>query len=477
MHGLLVFVVFHNEIFSFYNCIIFFPDTTSGSLNILTPSSTTSHYRDFTARLQERVHHQQRAGNCLKVPSAADLIRPSVVAKSKPSYLHLACSVNGYSNITTYNSKLRQKLNRSREASPGRPGNAMDMLRDCTDDAMAQRLNMDQSSPFFKTSFSETSISSQNVLTFSSTNRNSDGAQASKSYHIISNGTSDSNGPSPKSFIQQRVERLYGPGALAQGFFNQKRTTLNRNNLSSDGLKYCTTNGSISSVRSPESRVTTHQIIRKSQNGVTSETVFSSTETYPNTDSENDDQSLPVLRHLRPEFRAQLPILSPKRSVPFKSPETSPIGIDMVDRAKTKFPQQLQRLHVDERTKPEPVVTIIPIQRESETETKTEAVISLDNNCNNVSLKDLDNCVKVTCEIDVKDEDVTPKMIVSEKTTTPPKAKTNGHHQVQDGHYFLSLKQAETERLIKLAESAEEDLEKLLVNNIIIIINLFISIF
>jgi hypothetical protein len=40
-----------------------------------------------------------------------------------------------------------------------------------------------------------------------------------------------SNGANtPKSFIQQRVERLYGRGALAQGFF--KQTKLNGNNVS-----------------------------------------------------------------------------------------------------------------------------------------------------------------------------------------------------------------------------------------------------
>lgn len=36
----------------------------------------------------------------------------------KPSYLGLACSINGYSGITRYDSKLREGF-RSRDSSPG----------------------------------------------------------------------------------------------------------------------------------------------------------------------------------------------------------------------------------------------------------------------------------------------------------------------------------------------------------------------
>lgn len=41
--------------------------------------------------------------------------------QKKPSYLNLACCVNGYSNYTTYDSQERKDINKSREVSPIRP--------------------------------------------------------------------------------------------------------------------------------------------------------------------------------------------------------------------------------------------------------------------------------------------------------------------------------------------------------------------
>jgi hypothetical protein len=100
------------------------------------------------------------------------------------------------------------------------------------------------------------------------------------------NGSSDlescplnsSAASSEKSFIQQRVERLYGPGALAQGFFF-KRSSANKLGLSDTSNK-------------------------SSNNNNTS---------LDDATAEESLKSLPVLRHLRPEFRAQLPVVSPRR--------------------------------------------------------------------------------------------------------------------------------------------------------------------
>ena len=93
---------------------------------------------------------------------------------------------------------------------------------------------------------------------------------------------------SEKSFIQQRVERLYGPGALAQGFF--RRSSSNKLNLSD--LSNKSFNGSNNS-------------FNKSLN--------------ESVNYEESLKNLPVLRHLRPEFRAQLPAVSPRR--PADGPE------------------------------------------------------------------------------------------------------------------------------------------------------------
>lgn len=83
---------------------------------------------------------------------------------------------------------------------------------------------------------------------------------------------------SEKSFIQQRVERLYGPGALAQGFFFKRSTS--RLNTSDSSFNKSSNNNDVSA---------------------------------DNANTEESLKNLPVLRHLRPEFRAQLPVVSPRR--------------------------------------------------------------------------------------------------------------------------------------------------------------------
>lgn len=83
---------------------------------------------------------------------------------------------------------------------------------------------------------------------------------------------------SEKSFIQQRVERLYGPGALAQGFFFKRSIT--KLNTSDNSFNKSSNNNDISA---------------------------------DNANMEESLKNLPVLRHLRPEFRAQLPVVSSRK--------------------------------------------------------------------------------------------------------------------------------------------------------------------
>lgn len=102
-----------------------------------------------------------------------------------------------------------------------------------------------------------------------------------------------SNGSETKSFIQQRVERLYGPGALAQGFFVTKRQ---KNRFSSTSEEQTDR-----SVSEKHSKSMTDPLLNEEPEPVMKQSTSSPT--------------LPVLRHLRPEFRAQLPILSPKKGL------------------------------------------------------------------------------------------------------------------------------------------------------------------
>lgn len=487
-----------------------FSDTTSGSLNLLTPSSTTSRIRDFTSRIQERAASnlqpnylasptpiatpvrtpedttptpRKPSDNLLKPPPKVHIDSSShrsrghhkkrdEISQKKPSYLNLACSVNGYTNLTTYDSKLRQDINKSREASPIRPithtyqyrseNNSLlvpvpvsankllvptfgphDTRTDLTQKAPTKahtdphlatlpfnvymaaenkqlkndflgnmtttsRPYISTESKTFATSMLHKTdeVDNSKEITFKSsysetnfrktiTSNGKESRFSAESYTISSNGVSKrveitkENGEkltSPmKSFIQQRVERLYGPGALAQGFFNQKRHKL-KSSSEDDEPKVLTEK----SLNTPE------RIPRKVEE----------TEKYctsPN--GEAADVSLPVLRHLRPEFRAQLPILSPKKTV--KS-ELSP--------QKSEDIPKMEKTDV--------------IVESAATVTNGVSVIKLDNDSDEpvISVNGDQNSVKEV---------------------------------IKDGHYFLDLEKKETERLLALSASAEKELEDL----------------
>lgn len=490
-------------------CLFIFTDTTSGSLNLLTPSSTTSRIRDFTSRIQERVSSNlqpnltplapispartpddatptpRKTENLLKPPPKIHIDSSSYRSRShhkkrdespqkKPSYLNLACSVNGYTNLTTYDSKLRQDINKSREASPIRPITHTYQYRSennsllvpvpvsankllvptfgphdtCTnltpkapskahtDPQIASPIhaymaaeNKQLKNDFLGPSMTTTSrpyisnesknfaasmlhhkdeVDNAKELTFKSSYSETNFRQSvttngketrftSESYTISSNGVSKrveitkENGEkltSPmKSFIQQRVERLYGPGALAQGFFNQKRHKTT--SVGDDEDPKVLTEKSLNC---PSERFMSP---RKSNESFDSENIYTSP-------SSEDPTVLPVLRHLRPEFRAQLPILSPRKSL--KS-DLSPQKIDDI---------------------PEPKKT----EEDASDVTNGVSVINLDDSVN---------------ELNVVNGSV---------------GKANGD-LVKDAHYFLELEKKETERLIALAVGAEKELENL----------------
>lgn len=129
------------------------------------------------------------------------------------------------------------------------------------------------------------------------------------------------NGQS-KSFIQQRyalttnnaaqiihsyfcrVERLYGPGALAQGFFVSRRL---KNRLSESETE-----------REPE-RTDTGKHSKSMQ-----DQILLDDDLEPSMKQSSSSPTLPVLRHLRPEFRAQLPIISPRKEVSMPKSITVP---------------------------------------------------------------------------------------------------------------------------------------------------------
>lgn len=133
-----------------------------------------------------------------------------------------------------------------------------------------------------------------------------------------------------KSFIQQRVERLYGPAALTQGLYSPKKPKSAEENLKSTTTT--TTKSSISSVLVEKSQnssntfQSTKYVLEAQRNGH----INNLTNDRKNHDDENINlnalnEALPVLRHLRPEFRAQLPALSPKRTIAITKLNSSPL--------------------------------------------------------------------------------------------------------------------------------------------------------
>lgn len=244
-----------------------------------------------------------------------------------PSYINLACTVNGYSTTTNYDP---QRVIKSRDASPNRwdfsnltpaysvqnallsPPNLVPLPTEI-DKNMAEQTLTQHHHQFYSTSktiefcskesrFSSSFLTPDNVdACFDNKRINSKSihfkseistniTNGQKQYESVLSRQEISNDKETKSFIQQRVERLYGPGALAQGFFVTKR----QSKRSSESDKEASLNCNVDN----HSKSMNDQLLL---------------DTIDDKQCSNN-HVLPVLRHLRPEFRAQLPIVSPRKS-------------------------------------------------------------------------------------------------------------------------------------------------------------------
>ncbi|XP_077257366.1 uncharacterized protein LOC143894699 isoform X3 [Temnothorax americanus] len=407
---------------------------------------------------------------------------PELTAAKKPSYLGLACSISGYSGITRYDSKLREGF-RSRDSSPG----TRLITRDTSPAGFRSNENLNVPSahhPPKSQSISPLAMERQNGFTngvkeeckvetymesrssismtcqgysevdkgvslhaafpelspirmSTSASKRSPGLSpmmscgqqnksvgtgfsspkqgvtnlsgASFSDTCILNGSSvevesqvlNTSSSSEKSFIQQRVERLYGPGALAQGFFFKRSIT--KLNTSDSSFNKSSNNNDISA---------------------------------DNANTEESLKNLPVLRHLRPEFRAQLPVVSSRKPTD---------GTEQVIK---------------------PLQRITPITRKSE-----QKIPSTTNSQNSLIRR-----IPITIEGDVPQRDTASKSIPDQQPAAPKVvlpvlepsvSSTNIAKQAQeaekvveekDGHYFMKLLKEETDRLLSLAASAEAEL-------------------
>ncbi|XP_063977964.1 uncharacterized protein Vlc [Diachasmimorpha longicaudata] len=380
----------------------------------------------------------------------------------KPSYLGLACSISGYSGITRYDSKLREGF-RSRDSSPGSrlitretspagfrssenlgiPSKsqsisplAMDRQNGFSNGNKECRVatfvesrsslstcqgfsEVDRGVPIH--SFSDISpirgspkrltqmTTCRETKTFTSTITVSS-PKSSNTSNLSSNCLNESNltngstvgtdnqtlnSSCKKSFIQQRVERLYGPGALAQGFFFKR--SLNQSTSSESSFN-------------------------KSSNNNDS--------LVDNANTEESLKNLPVLRHLRPEFRAQLPVVSPRRPTD---------GSEQVFK---------------------------PLQRLSPAVGKNDAKLAA--TPPSIKISDHESFKLSTSVTSIPDQQpaalevVLPVLEPSASATSVPetlKSMQESQTEEKDGHYFIKLLKAEIERLFKLAASAEDELE------------------
>ncbi|XP_052893695.1 uncharacterized protein DDB_G0283357 [Anopheles moucheti] len=395
---------------------------TSGELNFLTPISGKDITREFTAGIKERC--MLPVINCQAVTSVLDPVTghistvlttttapnsqlaqqqqpllggdssPTAATNKKPSYLNLACCVNGYSNLTTYDSKLRQDINKSREVSPSRPiiatlhynrtdsGTGGHLLAAPTLSYVSMNNTINNNNNY--NSGSTTGIGGNRMLKMNGAGvvngaggggrmrglngsiisppggadmtdnaaaiglYNGNGSfvssmrtkvissQSQISSHARDDAQTQLMTPK-KSFIQQRVEKLYGASDVV---------VLNKQNYSSSERKYLNNIANENNGGTPVKMA--HQSIGNgtARNGVangagglhvtngagTNGSAFVSVDEnnrqingVGHAGEDADVDSLPVLRHLRPEFRAQLQIFSPKK-VPKSSPNRTVAG-------------------------------------------------------------------------------------------------------------------------------------------------------
>lgn len=427
------------------------------------------------------------------VPTVHVDVQDSDVEAKKPSYLNLACTVNGYSNITNYDSKLREnfRIPRSREVSPIRPQDyhvtepvhpqTVESFKYLSPDynkvitSSPSKMTESKSHSVLQSGYSYSSSSSRTMTYMSKESRNftksmlyedkvdgcleKNGRLSNKfssfettkvshcSYanvngkeksfsettikeNYYTNGQSTQNGTSNKSFIQQRVERLYGPAALAQGFFILKRMK-SRNSESEN-----------ESSEPPNIKDTSSEL------------------NDSNIKQSCSSPALPVLRHLRPEFRAQLPILSPKRvniENTMQKSTTVPSSLKMVSNGvaekKILINGSKSDEHIENKENIQKQIIIEDVPKESEIkkiETAAAKIITEE-------IPAAPQVILPLPKADVNGSDVNGNR--SDLNGVEIYSNGKGPIEIKDGHYFLKILKNETGRLLRLAEKVEEEMK------------------
>ncbi|XP_058817606.1 uncharacterized protein LOC131680906 [Topomyia yanbarensis] len=347
---------------------------TSGELNFLTPSSAKDIQREFTAGIKERC--KIPVINCQAVTTVLDPVTGNIstvltttspqtetattaVSSKKPSYLNLACCVNGYSNLTTYDSKLRQDINKSREVSPSRPiiatlhynrsdgGNFQLTAPTLSYISMNNSINNNISNGRMggmvngAGRYGGAGVVGGQDVTDNASMFNGNGFGGGLKTNVISSQSQissvrESEKVVKKSFIQQRVEKLYGNAegvVISKQIYNSNERKY-LNNIANENVSknYCNAilmNGNGSVAAGVGGAAGGGVSCAGGGGGVGGYGGLGSKENLDENNKEIDDdpdmEALPVLRHLRPEFRAQLQLFSPKKVLK-TSPNRSVVG-------------------------------------------------------------------------------------------------------------------------------------------------------
>lgn len=465
------------------------------------PTSAVSNNTNSILASQSHSHNQPKTNTSKKTPTLLSPQTPEDSYDKKPSYLNLACCVNGYSNITTYDSKIRQDINKSREVSPIRPSSSS--LQYCKkSNSLAPPVLLTMPSVNLPSPHQGANTSNGVYVTT---------ARIGSRYSIIENSGHSHNGvvdhhdsnedggggggSSARSFIQQRVERLYGPGALAQGFYSPKKTR-----ASSSGLNKGDVNGASELARkfqelSPSKDY--NQFRKKLSNGKSpiSPNSFATKDEVVKVDNSNVD--LPCLRHLSQEFRDKLPVISPKRNFSRLSPGregiepqtyTTAITTNGTDYTQPTTVTQSSGERFEEKPQPN--------NHQHHRQTTTSSSLLIPSSA--ITGRDeLDR--KIAVAAGVNDISVLEKLVpaidepkVVLPTLDPQKSKsiissadmdsmppatavagaTNGLSKpvVRDAHFFLRQLKDEQNRLLIMAAEAEKYLDALAVGSSIVLL-------
>ncbi|XP_025157274.1 uncharacterized protein LOC105180497 isoform X2 [Harpegnathos saltator] len=376
---------------------------------------------------------------------------PEQLTAKKPSYLGLACSISGYSGITRYDSKLREGF-RSRDSSPG----ARLITRDTSPAGFKSNENLSVPSQYHPPkshSISPLAMDRQNgfangvkeeckvetyIETRSSITICQDYSEVDKGVSLhtafpdlspIRTSASVSKqspaGRSPMMSCGQQDKTF--PASFSspkqqqqQGISNLSSTSFSDTNI---------LNGLTTEVES--------QVLNTSSSSEKS-FIQQRVERLYGPDNANTDESLknlPVLRHLRPEFRAQLPVVSTRKP--------------------TDGTEQIIK----------PLQRVIPATRK--VDPKSPATTNSQNSVTRripVVIAESDTSKRDTASI-TDQQPAAPKVVLP--VLEPSASSTNIAKQAQeaekaveekDGHYFMKLLKQETDRLLSLAASAEAEL-------------------